>query len=79
MDRSNYTKIVEKYANNIYRITLSYCKNKYDAEDVLQNVFLKLLQTNQEFESEEHLRRWMIRVTANCCKDLYSSCWKKRW
>ena len=78
MDRSNYTKIVEKYANNIYRITLSYCKNKYDAEDVLQNVFLKLLQTNQEFESEEHLRRWMIRVTVNCCKDLCSSCWKKR-
>lgn len=78
MDRINYTEIVERYANNIYRITLSYCKNKYDAEDVLQNVFLKLLQANEEFESEEHLRRWLIRVTVNCCKDFCSSFWKRR-
>lgn len=77
MDRINYTKIVEKYANNIYKVALSYCKNKYDAEDVLQNVFLKLLQADMKFESEEHLRRWLIRVTINCCKDLCKSFWKK--
>ncbi|MFQ9514806.1 MAG: RNA polymerase sigma factor [Eubacterium sp.] len=78
MDRINYTEIVEKYANNIYRVALSYCKNKYDAEDVLQNVFLKLLQSDVEFEGEEHLRRWLIRVTVNCSKDLCKSFWKKR-
>lgn len=78
MDRINYTELVEKHANNIYKVALSYCKNKYDAEDVLQNVFLKLLQTDMEFESEEHLRRWLIRVTVNCCKDLCKSFWKKR-
>lgn len=78
MDRINYTEIVEKYADNIYRVALSYCKNKYDAEDVLQNVFLKLLQADAKFEGEEHLRRWLIRVTVNCCKDLSKSFWKKR-
>lgn len=78
MDRINYTETVERYANNIYRVALSYCKNKYDAEDILQNVFLKLLQEDTEFEGEEHLRRWLIRVTINCCKDLCKSFWKKR-
>ena len=78
MDRINYTEIVEKYADNIYRVALSYCKNKYDAEDILQNVFLKLLQADIVFEEEEHLRRWLIRVAVNCCKDLSKSFWKKR-
>lgn len=78
MDRINYTQAVDKYANTIYRIALNYCKNKYDAEDILQNVFLKLLQADVSFESEEHLKHWLIRVTINLCKDFTSSFWKKR-
>ena len=78
MDRKKYTDIVEKYANNIYKVALSYCRNKYDAEDILQNVFIKLLQFDGDFDGEEHLRRWLIRVTINSCKDLCKSFWKKR-
>lgn len=77
MDTIEYTRVVEKYANNVYKIALSYCKNKYDAEDILQNVFVKLFQIEQDFESDEHIRNWLIRVTINSCKDFCKSFWKK--
>ena len=78
MKRTEYIKTVERYSNNLYKIALSYCKNKYDAEDILQNVFIKLLQSEEEFQSDEHLKRWLMRVTVNCCKDYCSSFWKRR-
>ena len=78
MDKVQYTNVVEKYANNMYRIALNYCKNKYDAEDILQNVFLKLFQSEIQFQNDEHLKRWLIRVTINASKDLMKSFWKKR-
>lgn len=78
MNRVDYVKTVERYSNNLYKIALSYCKNRYDAEDILQNVFIKLLQANEKFESDEHIKRWLIRVTVNCCKDFCASFWKKR-
>lgn len=78
MDRKYYTKIVEQYSNNLYKIAISYCKNRYDAEDILQTVFVKLLQADEGFENDEHIKRWLIRVTVNCCKDFCSSFWRKR-
>ncbi len=78
MDRISYTEIVKKYADDIFRVALSYCKNRQDAEDVLQTVFLKLLQADLKFENEEHTKRWLIRVTVNYCKDLNKSFWKRR-
>jgi RNA polymerase sigma-70 factor (ECF subfamily) len=78
MDRVDYVKAVEQYSNNLYKIAMSYCKNRYDAEDILQNVFMKLLQEKQSFHSDEHLKRWLIRVTVNSCKDYCASFWKKK-
>ena len=45
--------------------------------DVLQNVFLKLFQTRQSFNSEEHLKQWLIRVAVNECHNLHRSFWKR--
>ena len=45
----------------------SYCKNRCDAEDVVQNVFLKLLKNEPKFNDKEHLKKWLIRVAANEC------------
>ena len=45
----------------------------HDAEDVMQTVFLKLYQKNPEFNDEEHLKHWLIRVTMNECKRLIAS------
>ena len=62
MDIQLYNQIVTKHANTVFKIAYNYCKNKYDAEDVVQNTFLKLLQRKDGFTDEEHIKRWLIRV-----------------
>lgn len=65
------------YADISYRVAISYCKNRYDAEDVVQDVLIKLLQNNTKFEDDTHVRKWIVRVTVNECKSLWRSFWKK--
>lgn len=78
MDRKDYITAVEQYANDVYRIAYSYCKRSFDAQDITQNVFLKLFQSNTEFQDQEHIRKWLIRVAVNESKNLCTSFWKKR-
>lgn len=63
MDNERYNEIVTTYSPMVYRIALHDCRNHADAEDVMQNVFLRLYRFAPEFQSEEHLRRWLIQVT----------------
>lgn len=77
MDSEEYIRIAEKYTDTVYRITLSYCKNKPDAEDAVQNTFLKLLRTDIRFSDEEHIRKWLIRVAVNECKNVWKSFWHR--
>lgn len=60
-----------KHSDMVYRIAYSMTKKKSDADDIYQEVFIKLFEKNIEFESEEHEKAWIIKVTVNCCKMLY--------
>lgn len=73
-------KVINTYSDMIYKIALTYCKNIYNAQDVTQEVLLKLvININKtSFESEEHLKAWIIRVTINQCKKLLISPWFQR-
>ena len=62
----------------VYRISYSMCKNKSNAEDVYQEVFIKLFEKNINFETEEHEKAWIIRVTINQCKMLRRKSFFKR-
>lgn len=62
-----YIEIVEKYADMIYRIAYQKVLNRYDAEDIVQDVFVKLLSNKSYFRDEEHMKAWLIRVTINLC------------
>lgn len=73
-----YEEIAEKYIDTIYRLALSRTKSPEYAEDITQDVFLKLLNSRKKFESEEHLKAWLLRVTINLTKDLFSSSWFKK-
>ena len=55
-----------------------YLKQKEDAEDIFQNVFLKYALTSAAFESPEHEKAWILRVTVNECKDLLKSFFRSR-
>lgn len=57
------------YADMVYRIACRYVKNAIDADDVFSEVFLAYFKKERTFESEEHRKAWLIRVTINCAKD----------
>lgn len=61
---------VERYADTIYRVAMHAAPRKDDAEDVVQDTYEKLLHCKTPFQSEEHLKAWLIRVTINRCHDL---------
>ncbi len=77
MDR-DFNRIVNSYADMLLRICMHYTKNTADAEDVVQSTFLKLVEHNKEFESQDHEKAWLIRVCINLCKDNLKSSWNKK-
>lgn len=69
MEAAEYGRIAEKYIDAVFRAALSCCRNRSDAEDATQNTFMKLLTADVRFADEEHIRRWLIRVAVNECKN----------
>jgi len=73
MDSTEIEIVAKKYLDSVYRVAINYSKNAQDASDAVQNAFLKLIKTNLVFSDDEHIRRWLIKVTINECK----SFWRK--
>ena len=69
--------LLDRYGDMILRLAFSCMKNMPDAEDVLQDVFLKLLEKTPVFESDEHRKAWLIRVTVNICRSRLRSPWRR--
>ena len=74
----NFNQIYEHFVNDIYRLCFSFMKNTPDTEDAVQETFIRLYQSNKEFESEKHLYGWLIVTASNLCKDQLKSWWQKR-
>lgn len=71
-------RAVDLYGDTVRRICMIHLKNKADTEDIFQNVFLKYVLRTAPFDSPEHEKAWIIRVTANACKDLLRSFFRSR-
>lgn len=71
-------RAVDLYGDTVRRICMIHLKNKADTEDIFQNVFLKYVLRTVPFDSPEHEKAWIIRVTANACKDLLRSFFRSR-
>lgn len=69
IDRTEAERLVQTYSDMILRLSWTYLKSTQDAEDICQTVFLKLLTGGTVFDSPEHEKAWIIRATANACKD----------
>ena len=69
---------MERYGDAVYRLALCRLGSRADAEDVYQDVFLRLLRDTTAFRDGEHLKAWLLRVTLHCCVDLRRSAWWKR-
>lgn len=71
-------RLVGAYADLILRLSYTYLKSTHDAEDICQTVLLKLMGAPARFEGPEHERAWVIRTTANACKDVLRSGHRRR-
>lgn len=77
MSTHKFEEKYRQYKDLLFRIAFTYVKNREDAEDILQEVFYKLYVHSGEFESEEHEKRWVIRITINHCKNHLKLYWNK--
>ena len=77
MMQSQMEGYFRKYYKACYRVAFSMVKNHADAEDIAQEVLLRLLAYQPEFAGPEHEKAWMIRTAINLCKDLLKSKWRK--
>ena len=78
LERQEAERLVETYSDLVLRLSYSYLNQTQDAQDICQTVFLKLLERAPDFVSSDHEKAWIIRTTANTCKDLLKSPWRQR-
>lgn len=77
----NIEQIVEKYSTMIYRLAMVKMGNKEDAEEVVQDTFLKLIyheKKGKTFKDEEHLKAWLLTVAINRGKTIINLSWNRR-
>jgi len=75
---TNYEDLITKYSATVFRCAYSYVNNRTDAEDIMQEVFLKYLVKKPIFNDETHEKAWFLRVTINMCKSYLRSSWLKK-
>ncbi|MDE6454788.1 MAG: sigma-70 family RNA polymerase sigma factor [Dysosmobacter sp.] len=78
MDKARFTAAARRYQNMVYRTALHALGSPQDADDAVQEVFLRLFRYQEPFDGEEHLRRWLLRRTVNYCRDVLKSPWRRR-
>ncbi len=69
---------VRRWGPAVYRMAYAMVRSRHDADDVFQEVFLRFHRSAPQFESEEHRKAWLLRVTVNCARSLTASPWRRR-
>ena len=70
MDKQIYTEAVRRNSQRVYLLALSFTRQRQDAEDVMQTVFLKLWKHPIDFTDETHMDKWLTKVTVNESRSL---------
>ncbi len=75
----DFNEIIAKYGNRLYAVAFNVCRQPEDAEDAVQEALLSLSKCGEQgpFESEEHLKAWLLRVTINAAKSMRRSFWNR--
>ena len=64
--------------DNVFAVAFNYFRDPSDADDIVQEVLLKLLKSDVEFESDEHIRNWLLKVAVNQCRKVSVSSWFRK-
>lgn len=76
--REQAEQAVCRWSDMVLRVAYTWTGNIHDAQDICQNVLLKILTSSSRFTEERLERAWVLRVTINCCKDFKKSAWMRR-
>ena len=71
LDTAQFNAYAAKYMDTVFRLAFSWLKSPADADDVTQNVLLSLYRTDYPFESDDHVRSWLMKVTVNECRKVW--------
>lgn len=77
-DSEEISELVERYSNVLLKVAYSYLNNLQDAEDMVQDTFIKVIHKKVTFQNEEHEKAWLIRVTINQCKNHLRTVWYRK-
>lgn len=69
---------VERHRGAVIQLALARTRSAADAQDIAQEVFIKLLRSTARFHDDEHLRAWLLRATHDSCVDLHRQAWRRR-
>lgn len=69
---------IKRYGPTVYRTAYAYVRSKHDADDIFQEVFLRYHRSAPLFESDQHEKAWLLKVTLNCAKSFFRSPWRQR-
>lgn len=78
MENTDWPELVHICSKDLLRLAYSYLKNTQEAEDAVQEAFLKAVSKNMQFENMEHAKAWLARSTINICKNKLRSPWHKK-
>ncbi len=76
--RQPVQELIERYQNNLFVAAFQICRNQEDAEDVVQDTFIQYHATQKQYENEEHIRAWLLRVAINKAKNVNLTFWHRK-
>ena len=71
-------QLARQYGPAVFRLAYARTGSRADAEDIMQEVFVRLLKARPDFAGREHARAWLLRVAANCANDWFRAPWRRR-
>ncbi len=77
-DQNYIEQLIVEYGDMVYRLAISRVKNKEEAEDIFQEVFMKIYEKMPEFVNKENEKYWIIRVTINLSKNVLTTAWRRK-
>lgn len=75
--RLSVDEAFRKYGDRVFSAAFSICRSREDADDVVQDTFLKYLSRNMDYIDVAHLKAWLLRVAINRAKDIAGAFWRR--